>query len=59
MLPKTNRVVMIVDPKNQGMMLRVKAIQTVVPKLAIELQSIPALNSSELSRYSATGFTYR
>jgi len=50
---------MIVDPKNQGMMLRVKAIQTVVPKLAIELQSIPALNSSELSRYSATGFTYR
>jgi len=48
MLPKTSRVVMIVDPKNQGMMLRLKAIQTAVPKLAIELQSIPALSSSEL-----------
>jgi putative tryptophan/tyrosine transport system substrate-binding protein len=48
MLPKTNRVVMIVDPKNQGMMLRLKAIQTAAPKLAIELQSIPALTSSEL-----------
>ena len=48
MLPKTNRVVMIVDAKNQGMMLRLKAIQTAVPKLAIELQSIPAPTSSEL-----------
>jgi putative tryptophan/tyrosine transport system substrate-binding protein len=48
MLPKTSRVVMIVDPKNQGMMLRLKAIQTATPKLAIELQSIPALTSSEL-----------
>jgi putative tryptophan/tyrosine transport system substrate-binding protein len=48
MLPKTKRVVMIVDPKNQGMMLRVKAIQTAVPKLAIELQPIPVLSSSEL-----------
>lgn len=48
MLPKTNRVVMIVDPKNRGMMLRLKAIQTAAPELAIELQSIPALTSSEL-----------
>jgi putative ABC transport system substrate-binding protein len=48
MLPKANRVAMIVDPNNQGMMLRLKAIQTAVPKLAIELQSIPALGSSEL-----------
>src|SRR6516164_11414234 len=47
-LPKTNRVVMIVDPKNSGMMLRLKAIQSAAPKLAIELQSIPALGSSEL-----------
>ena len=47
-LPKTNRVVMIVDPKNPGMMLRLKAIQSAAPKLAIELQSIPALGSSEL-----------
>ena len=47
-LPKTSRVVMIVDPKNQGMMLRLKAIQTAAPKLAIELQSIPALTSGEL-----------
>jgi putative ABC transport system substrate-binding protein len=39
---------MIVDPKNPGMMLRLKAIQSAAPKLAIELQSIPALGSSEL-----------
>jgi len=39
---------MIVDPNNQGMMLRLKAIQSGVPKLAIELQSIPALSSNEL-----------
>ena len=48
-LPKTKRVAMIVDPKNQGMMLRLNAIQIAVSKLAIELQSIPALNSSELA----------
>jgi putative tryptophan/tyrosine transport system substrate-binding protein len=48
MLPKTSRVVMIVDPKNQGMMLRLKAIQTAVPKLGIELQSLPALGSTDL-----------
>jgi ABC-type uncharacterized transport system substrate-binding protein len=48
MLPKTSRVVMIVDPKNQGMMLRLKAIQTAAPKLAMELQPIPALTSSDL-----------
>src|SRR6266446_707484 len=47
-LPRTNRVVMIVDPKNQGMMLRLNAILTGAPKLAIELQSIPALSSNEL-----------
>jgi putative ABC transport system substrate-binding protein len=47
-LPKTNRVVMIVDPKNPGMMLRLRAIQSAAPKLAIALQSIPALGSSEL-----------
>jgi putative ABC transport system substrate-binding protein len=49
MLPKANRVAMIVDPKNQGMMLRLKAIQTAVPKLAIGLQTIPAVSSSELA----------
>ena len=47
-LPKANRVMMIVDPNNQGMMLRFKAIQTAAPKLAIELQSILAAGSSEL-----------
>jgi len=46
--PKTNRVLMIVDPKNPGMMLRFKAIQTAVPKLAIELQPILAVSSIEL-----------
>jgi ABC-type uncharacterized transport system substrate-binding protein len=54
-LPKTNRVVMIVDPKNQGMMLRFKAIETAVRKLAIELHSIPALSSSELVHALTTG----
>jgi putative ABC transport system substrate-binding protein len=49
LLPNTSRVVMIVDPKNQGMMLRLKAIQTAAPKLAIELQSVPALTSRELA----------
>ena len=47
MLAKTGRVIMIVDPKNQGMMLRLEAIRTAAPKLAIELQPIPVLNSSD------------
>jgi len=48
-LPKTRRVAMIFDPKNQGMLLRVKATKAAAPKLAIEFQSIPALNRSELA----------
>lgn len=48
-LPKTRRVAMIFDPKNQGMMLRLKAIEIAATKLALELQSIPALNASELA----------
>jgi putative tryptophan/tyrosine transport system substrate-binding protein len=48
-LPRTKRVAMIFDPKNQGMMLRLKAIETAATKLVLELQSIPALNSSELA----------
>ena len=40
---------MIFDPKNQGMMLRVNAIKTAALKLAIELQSIPALSPNELA----------
>jgi len=48
-LPKTRRVAMIFDPKNQGMMLRLKAIKTAALKLAIELQSIPALSPNELA----------
>jgi len=47
-LPKTSRVMLIVDPNNQGMMLRFKAIQAAVPKLEIELQTILAVGSSEL-----------
>jgi putative ABC transport system substrate-binding protein len=47
-LPKAERVVMIFDPKNQGMMLRLKAIEIAASKLAIKLQSIAALSSSEL-----------
>jgi putative tryptophan/tyrosine transport system substrate-binding protein len=49
MLPKTRRVAMIFDPKNQGMMLRLQRITAAAPKLAIELQSIPALSANELA----------
>ena len=48
-LPKTKRVAMIFDPKNQGMMFRLRALETLAPKLAIELQSIPALSANELA----------
>jgi ABC-type uncharacterized transport system substrate-binding protein len=47
-LPTANRIMMIVDPKNQGMMLRFRAIQTTVPKLAMDLQPILARSLSEL-----------
>src|SRR6266446_10663324 len=49
MLPKTRRVAMIFDPKNQGMILRLNAIKTAAQKLAIEIQSIPALSPNELA----------
>jgi putative ABC transport system substrate-binding protein len=48
-LPKTKRVAMISDPKNQGMMFRLRALETLAPKLATELQSIPALSANELA----------
>jgi len=48
-LPKTRRVAMIFDPKNRGMMIRLKAIETAATNLAIELQTIPALSSNELA----------
>jgi len=48
-LPKTKRVAMIFDPKNRGMMIRLKAIEIAATKLAIELQSIPALSPNELA----------
>jgi putative ABC transport system substrate-binding protein len=48
-LPKAERVAMIFDPKNQGMMLRLKAIEIAATNLAIKLQSIAALSSSELA----------
>jgi putative ABC transport system substrate-binding protein len=47
-LPKTRRVAMIFDPKNRGMMLRLNSIKTAALKLAIEIQSIPALSRNEL-----------
>ena len=56
-LPKTRRVAMIFDPKNQGMMFRLRALETAAPKLAIELQSIPALSASELADALATAAT--
>src|SRR6516165_2085709 len=48
-LPKAKRVGMIFDPKNQGMMFRLRALETAAPKLAIELQSIPALSANGLA----------
>jgi putative ABC transport system substrate-binding protein len=48
-LPKTRRVAMIFDPKNRGMTLRLNAIETAAPTLAIEIQSIPALSPNELA----------
>ena len=47
-LPKTKRVAIIFDPNNPGMMLRIKGLTAAAPKLAVELQSIPALNSRDL-----------
>jgi len=47
-LPKTKRVAIIFDPNNPGMMLRIKRLTAATPKLAMELQSIPALSSHEL-----------
>ena len=47
-LSKTKRVAMIFDPKNRGMMIRLKAIEAAAARLAIELQTIPALSSNEL-----------
>jgi putative ABC transport system substrate-binding protein len=49
MLPKSRRVAMIFDPKNQGMIIRLNAIKIAALKLAIELQSIPALSANELA----------
>jgi putative ABC transport system substrate-binding protein len=48
-LPKTKRVAMIWDPNNRGMTLRLTALQTAAPKLAIEFQSIAAGSPNELA----------
>jgi putative tryptophan/tyrosine transport system substrate-binding protein len=49
-LPKTRRVATIFDPKNQGMMFRVRALETAaVVDLNIEFQSIPALSANQLA----------
>jgi putative tryptophan/tyrosine transport system substrate-binding protein len=53
-LSKAKRVAMIFDPKNQGMMFRLRALETAAPKLGIELQSIPALSVGELAGALAT-----
>jgi putative ABC transport system substrate-binding protein len=49
LLPQAKRVAMIVDPKNQGMMLRLDAIKTAALKLMIELQALPALSPADLA----------
>jgi len=40
---------MIIDPKNQGMMFRLKAIETAAQKFTMQLQSILALSQNELA----------
>jgi putative tryptophan/tyrosine transport system substrate-binding protein len=40
---------MIFDPKNQGMMFRVRALETAAAYLNIEFQSIPALSANQLA----------
>jgi putative ABC transport system substrate-binding protein len=40
---------MIFDPKNQGMMFRLKALQAAAPQLGVELQLVPALGGSQLT----------
>ena len=53
-LPKAKRVAMIFDPKNQGMMSRLRAVETAAPKLGIELQSISALTANGLAEALAS-----
>jgi putative ABC transport system substrate-binding protein len=48
-VPKTSQVAMIFDPRNQGMMFRVKAVETAARKLGMELRSMPALGPRELA----------
>jgi putative ABC transport system substrate-binding protein len=38
-LPKTRRVAMIFDPKNPGMMFRLRALEIAAPKLAIDVDT--------------------
>ena len=47
-LPQARRVAMIFDPKNQGMMFRVRALDTAAQQLATQLQTIPALSAKDL-----------
>jgi putative ABC transport system substrate-binding protein len=48
LLPHAKRVAMIVDPNNQGMMLRLDAINAAL-KLTINFQSLPAVSPAELA----------
>jgi putative ABC transport system substrate-binding protein len=48
-LPKSRRVATVFDPKNQGMVSRLRAMETAALMLTIALQSIPALGSNELT----------
>jgi putative ABC transport system substrate-binding protein len=48
-LPQLNRVAMIFDPNNPGMMLRVEALKIAAPSLGLKLQLISALGAEELA----------
>jgi putative ABC transport system substrate-binding protein len=48
-LPQLNRVAMIFDPNNPGMMLRVEALKIAAPSLRLKLELISALGARELA----------
>jgi putative ABC transport system substrate-binding protein len=49
MLPQLNRVAMIFDPNNPGMMRRVEALKIAAPRLGLKLELISALSARELA----------
>jgi putative ABC transport system substrate-binding protein len=53
-LPQLDRVAMIFDPNNPGMMRRVEALKIAAPRLGLKLELISALSARELAGQLAT-----